>query len=424
MIQDLLIKNVQLDARSVDIAVNGGVFSAIEPAGTHPEWTAARVMDGKDFAITGAFYNTHTHAAMTLMRGFADDLELMDWLQNHIWPLEAHLTEEDVYIGAKLAILEMIRSGTVFFDDMYWFQRGTLRAVNELGVRACLGLLFIEGPDGKVLERNLRSNAEIIAAAKPYADKVELALAPHAIYTVSEPNLRRVREESEKQGLRVHIHLAETAGEASTCRQQHRGLSPLQYLDSLGLVNERLIAAHCVMFDAADFELAAERRAVLCHMPCSNLKLGSGLFHFRDAVKAGCRVTIGTDGTSSNNNLSMIDEMKFAALAGKHCCGSVTGVTAKMVFKAATANGAEAFGVRGGEIAVGNAADAILWDLKNPALTGFDLVSNLVYAADTGAVDTVLCAGRVLMEHRHVPGEEAIVAEARECIEKLKKLAL
>ena len=416
----LLIRNAMLDGRAVDLKIALGRFAAVEPAGSHPEWRAAREIDAAGKAVTPAFYNTHTHAAMTLMRGYADDLELMDWLSNHIWPLEAKLTEEDVYVGAKLAILEMIRSGTVFFDDMYWFQRGTLRAVREMGVRACLGLLFIEGPDGKVLERNLRSNAEVLEAVGD-DPLVQIALAPHAIYTVSEPTLRMVRAEAEKTGARVHIHLAETTAEAEECRRKHR-CSPAAYLDKLGLVNENLIAAHCVSLNDDDLELMSRKRAVLAHMPCSNLKLGSGIFRFHDALRAGCRVTVGTDGASSNNDLSMLDEMKFAALVGKHRCNSVTGVTAREVFHAATAAGADAFGIAAGRIAVGQEADFLLWDLAHPALIGFDLTSNLVYAADSSALDTVVCAGRVLMENRRVPGEAEIVAAARERIERLKKL--
>jgi len=416
----LLIRNAELDGRKVDLKIEHGRFAAVEPAGIHREWRAAREIDASGKAVTPAFYNTHTHAAMTLMRGYADDLELMDWLSNHIWPLEAKLTEEDVYLGTRLAILEMIRSGTVFFDDMYWFQRGTLRAVREMGVRACLGLLFIEGEDGKVLERNLRSNAEVLEAVGQ-DPLVSIALAPHAIYTVSETTLRLVREESEKNGSRVHIHLAETRAEAEECRRKHR-CSPVAYLDKLGLVNEKLIAAHCVALDDDDLALMSRKRAVLAHMPCSNLKLGSGMFRFHDALRAGCRVTVGTDGASSNNNLSMLDEMKFAALVGKHRCGSVTGVTAKEVFHAATAAGAEAFGIAAGRIAVGMEADCILWDLHHPALLGFDLISNLVYAADPSVVDTVVCAGRVLMENHRVPGEAEIVAAARERIERLQQL--
>lgn len=418
----LLIRNVELEGRNVDIRIEHGRFSAIAPAGAHPEWRAARVIDGGGKAITPAFYNTHTHAAMTLMRGYADDLELMDWLEHHIWPLEARLTEEDVYVGAKLAMLEMIRSGTVFFADMYWFQRGTLRAALEMGLRASLGLLFIEDGEGKVLERNLRSNAELLEMVGDGHPLVQLALAPHSIYAVSEPTLRRIREQSDRDRLPVHIHLSETAGEVDACRQKH-GCTPVGYLDRLGLVDERLIAAHCVALDDADIALLSRKQATLCHMPCSNLKLGSGRFRFRDARAAGCRVTIGTDGACSNNNLSMIDEMKFAALSGKSQCGSVTGVTAHEVFEAATRRGAEAFGIAAGDIAVGQEADAILWNLNHPALLGFDLISNLVYAADAGAVDTVICAGRVLMEGRRVPGEDEIIAAARDRIARLKKLS-
>ena len=415
----LLLKNVILDGKNTDVLIEGNRFKRIAPEIAGP---ADRVIDAAGRkALIPPFYNTHTHAAMTLLRGYADDMELFTWLNDYIWPAEAKLTEEDVYCGTRLAILEMIRSGTVFFSDMYWHQRGAIRAAEEMGVRAAIGLLYLSGSDGEVLERNRRSNEELLASRGGDSGRIQVTYAPHAIYTVSELVLRRIAEDARANDLVIHIHASETPREVEECRAAHDGLTPIEYLDRLGILGRRTVLAHCTHLTDRDIELIRERRAVIAHMPCSNMKLCSGAFRFRDARDlAGCRVTIGTDGASSNNNLSMLDEMKFAALLAKHESGVPTAARDADVFNLATRCGAEAYGIDAGVIAAGKLADAVLVKLDHPQMIGdYNLVANLVYSADSSVIDTVICDGRVLMESGRVENETEILEQARACCRKL-----
>lgn len=416
--EQLIIKNARLNGAVTDIAIENGRFKAFAPAIDAPQ--DCEILDACGMTIMPPFFNAHTHAAMTLLRGFADDIELFDWLNNYIWPAEAKLTPYDVYCGSKLAILEMIKSGTVFFNDMYWFQQETIRAAEEMGVRAAVGLLFLEDQNGNIAERNIRGNQKLLDMKESFSERISLTLAPHAIYSVSERNLRRVEELAGELKLPVHIHLAETAREVEECKAAHQGLSPVEYLASIGLLNRNLIAAHAVHLSNYDIEMLADAQATLVHMPCSNMKLNSGAFRFHDIARAGCRINLGTDGCASNNNLSMFDEMKFAALAAKREANSPTAAPADFIFHTATAAGAEAFGIDSGEIAPGKLADAILVNNNSSYLTGGDLISGMVYSADSSVVDSVICHGRILMKHRVVPGEQQIIEEGGKCAAKLR----
>lgn len=424
----LLLRRVWHEGDLCDMLIVGNRFAEIAPAGTltaatdaeEPQETGGptgpvEVIDaGARLAIVPPFYNGHTHAAMTLLRGFAEDLSLGDWLNNHIWPAEAELTAEDVYAGSRLAILEMIKSGTVFFNDMYWEQPATARAAVELGVRAELGLLYIDTPDGTPVPRSQQGNTELLDLAPTLPDRVSIAHAPHAPYSVSRATLEHIAELAAADGRRVHTHAAETAAETAECFERN-GLSPIAYLDSLGLVGPRTILAHCVHLDDHDRDLLASKQAVVAHMAVSNLKLCSGFFEHEKATTAGCRIILGTDGAASNNSLSMFGEMKTAALLAKSQAGSPLAGRDDAMLAAATVDSARAFGIDAGEIAPGRLADALLVDVDHPAMVAdHSLVANLVYAADPGVIDTVICDGRVLMRERVVDGEADIVAAARE----------
>lgn len=415
----LLLKNIQLEGECCDILIEGNRIRQIAAGISHP---ADRVLDGGGrLAAVPPFFNVHTHAAMTLLRGYADDMELFTWLNDYIWPAEARLTPEDIYHGTRLAILEMIKTGTVFFSDMYWHQKEAIRAAVEMGVRAAIGLLYIAGPDGQLLERNRRANAELLELVPALPDRITVTHAPHAIYTVPEPLLREVAATAAADGRYIHIHASETAREVEECRAAHGGMPPIAYLDSLGLLGEKTILAHCVHLTDEDIRLIRERRAVIAHMPCSNMKLCSGCFRFYDAFeRGGCRVAIGTDGCSSNNNLSMLDEMKFAALSAKNQSGLPTSGRDGDIFTLATRAGAEAFGIDSGVIAEGKLADILLVDLDNPLLIGdYNLTANLVYSADSSCLDSLICDGRILMENRRVPGEAEILENARRVCRKI-----
>lgn len=414
---DILIKNVLLNGKICDVEIENGRFSRIEENITS---SADKVINAAGrFAITPAFYNTHTHMAMTLLRGYADDLELFDWLNNHIWPAEAKLTEEDVYIGTRLAILEMIKSGTVFFNDSYWHPRAIAKAAAEMGVKAEVGLLYLSIEDGSTLKNE--QNEAVLEIENTLPDSVRIAHSPHAIYTVSRERLLKVAKDSASDGRRIHIHAAETAKEFEDCLAQHNA-TPIAYLNSLGVLGPKTILAHCVHLTDDDRKIIAETGAVIAHNPVSNQKLCSGIFEWQKAADAGCCITIGTDGCSSNNNLSMFEEMKFAALSAKISSGDPKSGKAEDIFRAATVNAAEAFGFDSGVIAVGKEADALLIDLDAPEMIGdYNLTSNLVYAASNRVIDSVICSGRLLMENGIVPGEKEIISAARKVCDKLRK---
>ena len=356
---------------------------------------------------------------MTLLRGIADDMELFEWLNEHIWPAEAKLTAEDIYWGSRLACLEMIKSGTVFFNDMYFQPAETIRAVEESGIRAAVGMIVLDvNPDSNA--KFQRDNEAVWAARSRYSDRIQLAWSPHAIYTVSEPALLKVAEKAAAMQIRIHIHLAETAHETADCRKQH-GCTPVEYLDRLGLLSPNTLAAHSVHLTDGDIEILKKREVNLAYMPCSNYKLSSGKFRFHRLLESGCRVTFGTDGCASNNNLSMFDEMKFGALGAKVEYGGPTACHADQIFTAATRSGAEAFGIDAGVLEPGRLADIMLLNLDSPMMVAnHNLISNVVYAADSSCVLTVICDGRVLMLNRHVPGEAEVIREARRCAEHLK----
>jgi len=417
----ILIKNAFLDNGLTDALIAGGKFAKIAPS---IDCAADNVIDAKArMALTPAFYNAHTHAAMTLLRGYADDMELFTWLNDHIWPAEARLAPEDIYHGTRLAILEMIHSGTVFFNDMYWHPQESIRAAQEMGVRAAIGTLYITGENGEVLPRNRMCNEELISQRDNYGELIQIALAPHSIYSVSHKILREIAHDSREYGMPVHIHASETAKEVSDCRIANNGKTPIECLHGLGLLGPRTILAHCVELTDNDIRLVEATGSVIAHCPCSNMKLCSGMFRFHDAVDiGGCRLAIGTDGCASNNNLSMLEEMKFAALSAKIQSGQPTAAKDSTVFMAGTRSSALAFGIDAGEIAVGRLADALLVKLDAPTMVGdYNLTANLVYSANPSVIDTVICNGEILMQNSIIPNEMDIINKARQACRKLRR---
>ena len=393
--RSILIKNVLLDSERTNILIEGNRFTSLS---ADPATPADKVIDGTDKAILPPFYNTHTHAAMTLLRGYADDMPLDTWLREYIWPKEESLTPEDIYQGSVLAIREMIKSGCVFFNDMYFEVDQTIRAVADMGVRACIGVTFM---DAHSLALRSEKESFISNWQDPTGGRISIASAPHAIYTCSEETLRYAASVARKAGIRIHIHLAETAPEVADCYRE-RGMSPVKYLDSIGLLGPDVIAAHCVHLDAEDIALLAARGVTVSHCPCSNMKLGSGIFRHGAMADAGVNVTIGTDGCSSNNNLDMREEMKFASLLAK-CQGNPECLPAPQALRWATEAGARAFGIDAGVIAEGKLAVAILVDLRSERMHPlYHLVSNWVYSAESADIDTVICDGRILMEGRQL----------------------
>ena len=392
----LLIKNVLLEDRQTDILIENHRFKSLSA----PEDARAdEVIDASGMAILPPFYNTHTHAAMSLLRGYADDMPLHQWLTQYIWPFEEKLTSADIRRGSELAVREMIKSGTVFFSDMYFDIEETIDVVRKYGMRAAIGVTFVESHSKSQQADKLEMLRHWV---DPTGGRITLAVAPHAVYTVGPDLLKQCSRTARELGLKYHIHVSETRKEVDDCIKEH-GTTPVRYLDQLGVLGPEVVAAHAVHIDEEEAAILAARGVTISHCPCSNQKLASGTFPYKMAQAAGCRVTLGTDGDSSNNNLDMREEMKFAALIAKGASGDPQTMPAREALDIATRNGAEAFGIDAGVIAEGKLADAILVRLDDERMQPLHhLVSNWVYAAGSSCVDTVICDGRVLMRGREI----------------------
>lgn len=389
--RSLLIRHTRYGDKTTDILVVDGRFASLSaPAGTEADET----IDATGTAILPPFYNTHTHAAMSLLRGYADDMPLQRWLNEYIWPYENKMTAADIREGSRLAIREMIQTGTVFFSDMYFEIGETIAVAKEFGIRAAIGVTFVESHSKSQQEEKLDM---LRHWGDPTNGLITLTVAPHAIYTVGSDLLVKCAEVARSIGMKLHIHLSETRKEVEDCLREH-GTTPVRYLDSLGFLGPDVIAAHVVHVDEEEAAILASRGVTIAHCPCSNLKLASGIFPYRLLHDAGCRITLGTDGDSSNNNLDMREEMKFAALLAKASSGDPEVMPADEALAMATRNGAAAFGIDAGVIQEGKLADALLVRLDDVRMQPcHNLVSNWVYAAGSSCIDTVICNGKILM---------------------------
>ncbi|MEA2077370.1 MAG: amidohydrolase [Candidatus Marinimicrobia bacterium] len=412
----ILIKNVLLNDKCTDIFIEKNIFKAIAPK---INIQAERIIDASCFAILPAFYNMHTHSAMTLMRGYADDIELHSWLENHILPLESKLVEEHVYHGARLAALEMIKSGTVFFNDMYFFPYGTAKAADELGMRADIAPVLVDGMDASRADEMIAYAKAAIDRSDDYSSRVRFAVSPHAVYSVSAETLKRSAELSRKEDLPLQIHVSETETEVKNSLEEF-GMRPVEYLDSLGVLGPNVLAIHCVHLNDKERNILKHRDVQIAHCPVSNMKLTSGTFHYRACMELGIPLVLGTDGAASNNNLSMLGEMKFSALRAKSDSSDPTIAPAQEIFDMATINGAKAAGLNAGKIEEGLLADCILVNLDHPTLVpSGHLISDMIYSAYPECIDTVICDGNILMQDRKVKNEAEIINDANKAYRDL-----
>lgn len=417
----LLISNTQVDGEAVDIHVAGNRIQQITPHDARQAQAGMdEVIDGHGTAALPGLSNAHTHTAMALLRSYADDMPLMSWLQDVIWPLEARLSEEDVYWAARLGCLEMIRTGTTFFNDMYWHQNGTVRAALDSGMRACVASVMIDPECPQDQERAWQHTLEQLEEICEYGPRIQGALGPHAIYTVGPDTLQRMAGHAGEAGVVLHMHLSETMGEVESCIAKH-GVRPVHYLDGLGVLGSRCLLAHAVHLDPSEMEVLAARQAAVVHNPASNLKLASGgPMRYAALTRAGVSVLIGTDGAASNNNLDLFEELKFASLLAKHEAGDPTVLPAAEALSMATERAAKAFRVESGVLEPGKLADIILIDLDNPFLfPGHALDADLVYSGGGRAVKTTICDGRVLMKDGVIPEEGEIRHEAAQRFRRL-----
>ena len=388
---------------SVDVKISGNKISAI---GHNLSTENEEVLDCSNKVVMPGLVNAHTHASMTLFRGISDDLELDDWLNDVIFPAEDKLTSEDAYVGAKLGCLEMLKSGTTTFNDMYEHMQSVADAVDETGMRAFLsrGVLDVDGNgDERILE------ALELAIDYSEHERITPGYAPHAVYTASSEVLTDLKEFAEDSDSVYHIHVSETRSEVEDFVTENN-VTPLQHLDNLGLVDDNLIAAHCVWMMDEEKYILEENGGTVVHNPAANLKLGSGIADIPDFLNRGINVALGTDGVASNNNLNLFEEAKIAGLLHKR--NSPTKITAQEILDMMTVNGAKALGMEDeiGSIAVGKKADLITVDLNSEDMRPIHgkegLISNLVFSFD-GEVEDVIVDGKRIVEC----GEHVLVDE-------------
>lgn len=403
-----LIKNVFLNNKQQDILISGDRFTKIADYIEYP--SADIVIDGTDKAITPSFYNTHTHAAMMFLRGVGEDKELFSWLNDEIWPREAKLTPELVYHFSRFAILEMIKTGTTFFSDMYFHQDETVKAVDEMGIRAAISAVGMDFFDkGKTVSEKQKMQ-QFLSAPSP-CDRIIKGISCHSVYTASPELLRYANDLTNKHNTFLHIHASETNKEVKDCVEKYK-VRPITLLHKLGILGKKTLLAHCLHLDEYEIHLMAKSGTVVCHCPSASLKLNSGQMPMQRFLNKGVHITLGTDGVASNNSLSILSEMKVAALSAKNKAHSITAGKVNDIFNEATVNAAQAFGIDGGEIKEGKVADFLLIDLNNHLLLPTNnLVSNLIYAADSSCITDVFCAGKPVMTDRKVKNEQEIVTE-------------
>ena len=409
------------------IAVDGGRIVAILPAETaRARYHALNVHELDGHALLPGFINAHTHAAMTLFRGLADDLPLMDWLNQHIWPAEQRwVAPQFVTDGSRLAFAEMIRGGTTCFSDMYFFPEQTAEAAVVAGLRAMLGLVFIDFPTAwaRDAEEYFRKGLALHDRYKNHP-LIRTAFAPHSPYTVSDAPLKKINTLAQELGIPIQMHVHESEEEIAQGMELH-GKRPLERLADLGLLGEHLIAVHMTQLEWPDIELVAKHGVHVAHCAESNLKLASGFCPVMDLLGAGVNVAIGTDGAASNNDLDMLGEMRSAALLAKGMNRDPRALPAAQVLTMATLNAARALGLDQliGSLQQDKQADLIAIDLNRPETQPvYDPIAQIVYSADRSQVTDVWVAGRQLMRDRELltVNEAEALARAEEWAAKIR----
>lgn len=406
-----------------EITIDAGKIKTVGPAGTIEKgWIADKTIDATGMVALPGLINCHTHAAMTLLRSYADDLPLMQWLSERIWPLEDRLTGEDVYWGTMLCTLEMIKSGTTTFADMYFFMDEAAKAVRHSGIRASLS----RGMNGvaPTAQIALEESEAFVQTWHGGADgRITTMLGPHAPFTCPPDYLEKVMALAKKLQVGIHIHLAETLQEMHDIQKAY-GKSPIAYVNDLGLLDFPVLGAHCVHVSPEDINIMQAKDVRVAHNPESNMKLASGIAPVPQMLAAGITVGLGTDGAASNNDLDMLGEMRTAALLHKVNTMDPTTIPSYCALEMATVKGARVLGLEKetGVLQPGYKADVILIDFEQPHLyPRHDIYAHTVYAAQPADVKTVIIDGRIVMENRKVLtlDESEVLAKIRERAGKL-----
>lgn len=418
----ILIKNISvipmyeegLVLENVNIYIEDGKIKEI----SNKEYEADKVIDGTGKLAIPGLINTHAHVGMSLFRNHGNDLALYDWLTKAIFPLEAKLTADDVYYGSMLNMVEMIKSGCTRFVDMYMYEDRVAQAAEEIGMGAVIATGFVDANDFN------EASDLVKEAVKKYKDSslIDVAVAPHAIYTVSRDNLEKLTGLSSDLDTLMHIHVSETEKEILDSMNEYK-MSPVKYLNEIGLFERPTIAAHCVHVNDEDMNILKEKEVSVAHNPSSNLKLASGFAPVAKMEDLDINVTIGTDGSASNNNINMIEEIHLASLLAKGVSKNPKALDAYTSLKLATVNGAKAIRrIDLGKIAEGYTADIAIYDLNAAHMSPInDLISSVVYSLQGSDCNTVIIDGKIVMEDKKILNinEEDLKREVRERADRL-----
>lgn len=420
---NILLRNITVENEQKDIYIREGIITQVLPAGSIWPHADCEMMDCTGKVAVPSFVNMHTHVGMTLMRGIGEDMVFQDWL-DHIWKIEENVDYDFVYWNAKVACIEMIKTGTTTFNDQYWFYPAARQAALEMGIRPVLGYDVMDKGDDAEAERQIAQCERMFELEKDLiGGRSVYALAFHAIYSVSEKMMVWCSDFARKNGVFLHIHLSETLKEVEDCKAAHGGLSPVEYLDSIGVLGPHILAAHTLWLSEHDIEILAANRVNCIHNINSNTKLSSGYrFLYNELRDAGVNICLGTDGCASSNNLDMLEAMKTAALFQKAWRSDPKALPLNELMDMATINGAKALNLNTGRIAEGCLADISIVNTDSYSfLSPGSFLANFVYSAHSDCIDSVISGGRFVMRHRIVEGELDILHEARKVLSKITR---
>ena len=417
--KSILLNNVTLGGVCSDILISDDKIAAIGECGSFEFPQDAEVVECSGKTAVPGFINMHTHAGMAMMRGVGEDISFHAWL-DRIWEVEKNLSEEYVYHATKVACLEMVKTGTTTFNDQYWFMPMAYKAAIELGIRPSLSYVVLDRNDPEESERQKVQCQQMYEWAAKWGNEALFMISIHAIYSVREEMIVWAADFARSHGLKIHVHVSETRKEVEDCLAQH-GMSPVEYLDKLGILGPDVIAAHTLWLSDKDVEILGRRGVTCVHNVNSNLKLASGYkFMYNELRDAGANICLGTDGCASSNNLDMLETMKTAAMIQKAWRDDPSAMPLDELMAMTTSNAAKALGIDAGRIEVGALADILLVDTESyHFLSSGSFEANLVYSAHSDSIDSVIYGGRFVMKNRIVPGEKEILAEAKKFLNRI-----
>ncbi|MBE6214942.1 MAG: amidohydrolase [Bacteroidales bacterium] len=416
---NILLKNILFSGKECDILIKGNRISRISEDMTDLPASTEVVDCTRKVALPG-FVNMHTHAGMSMMRGVGEDIAFHEWLAK-IWEIEKDIDGDYIYQATRMACLEMIRTGTTTFNDQYWFAPMAYKAASEMGVRSVLSYVVCDRNDPAQSEVQKEECRQMYELSKTWSDLATFVISIHAVYSVSEPMVLWAKDFARENGLKIHIHLSETEKEVKDCMEQHGGMSPVEYFDSLGLLGPDVIAAHTVWLSDNDIDILGKRGVTCVHNINSNLKLASGYrFRYNELRDAGANLCIGTDGCCSSNNLDMLEAMKTSAVVQKAWRSDPASMPLDELLAMSTVNAAKVLGLEIGEIREGALADIMIVDTDNyHFMSPAPFEANFIYSAHSDCISSVICNGKFLMRDRVVPGEREILDDARKYLNKI-----